>query len=44
MKDGMTDEVAMEYFEFNVVGAWVGGGTPIFLYRGEDYEEELSVS
>ena len=38
MKDGMTDEEAMEYFEFNVVGAWMGEGTPIFLYRGEDAE------
>ena len=26
MKDGMTDEEAMEYFEFNVVGAWMGAG------------------
>ena len=38
MKDGMTDEEAMEYFEFNVVGSWVGEGTPIFLYSGEDHE------
>ena len=36
MKDGMTDEEAMEYFEFNVVGAWMGEGTPIFLYSGRD--------
>ncbi len=39
MEDGMTQEEAMEYFEFNVVGAWMGEGTPIFLYRGvEDIE------
>ena len=38
MKDGMTDEEAMEYFEYNVVGSWMGEGTPIFLYSGEDYE------
>ena len=39
MKDGMTDEEAMEYFEYNVVGSWMGEGTPIFLYRGvEDIE------
>lgn len=41
MKDGMTDEEAMEYFEFNVVGSWMGEGTPIFLYRGVGDEEEL---
>tara|TARA_R110002074_G_scaffold324868_2_gene495135 strand:+ start:1694 stop:1924 length:231 start_codon:yes stop_codon:yes gene_type:complete len=39
MKDGMTDEEAMEYFEYNVVGSCMGEGTPIFLYRGvEDIE------
>lgn len=38
MKDGMTDEEAMEYFEYNVVGSWMGEGTPIFLYSGEDCE------
>lgn len=36
MKDGMTDEEAIEYFEFNVVGAWMGEGTPIFLYTDRD--------
>ena len=36
MKDGMTDEEAIEYFEFNVVGAWMGEGTPIFLYSDRD--------
>ena len=28
---GMTYEEAAEYFEFNVIGAWVGEGTPIFV-------------
>ena len=36
MKDGMTDEEAIEYFEFNVVGSYVGEGTPIFLYTDRD--------
>lgn len=27
----MTEEEAMEYFEFNVVGAWVGDHTPMFV-------------
>jgi hypothetical protein len=30
-RDGMTYEEAIEYFEFNVSGAWVGEGTPVFV-------------
>lgn len=30
---GMTYEEAQEYFDFNVVGAWVGEYTPLFLWR-----------
>lgn len=32
-RDGMTREDAEEFFDFNVVGAWVGDRTPLFLYR-----------
>jgi len=28
---GMTRDEALEFFDFNVVGAWVGENTPIFL-------------
>lgn len=28
---GMTEEEAEEYFEFNTAGAWVGNQTPIFM-------------
>ena len=31
----MTYEEAVEYFEYNVIGAWVGEQTPMFLTRGE---------
>ena len=31
MKQGMSDEEAVEYFEYNVTGAWVGKNTPIFF-------------
>lgn len=31
MADGMPEEEADEFFEFNVLGAWVGDGTPIFV-------------
>jgi hypothetical protein len=27
----MSEDEAEEYFEFNVTGAWVGHGTPIFV-------------
>lgn len=29
-RDGMSEEEAEEYFEFNVVGAYVGETTPVF--------------
>ena len=32
-RDGMTDEEAIEYIEFNVVGAYVGKQTPVFLQK-----------
>jgi hypothetical protein len=30
VNDGMTEDEASEYFEFNTIGAWVGPGTPCF--------------
>lgn len=30
-RDGMSWEEAHEFFEFNVVGAWVGPNTPVFI-------------
>lgn len=30
-RQGMTWEEAEEYFEFNVVAAWVGDQTPVFI-------------
>jgi hypothetical protein len=32
-RDGMTHEEAIEWMEFNVVGAWVGETTPIFVHE-----------
>lgn len=37
-RDGMSYEEADEFFEFNVAGAWVGEGTPIWVY---DLDEEV---
>ena len=31
IEEGMTEEEAEEYFQFNVEGAYVGENTPIFL-------------
>ena len=35
IKEGMDEEQAYEYFDYNVAGAYVGGATPIFLEDGD---------
>jgi hypothetical protein len=30
-RDGMTYEEAIEYFDFNILGAWMGENTPVFI-------------
>lgn len=30
-RDGMSEEEAVEYFDFNIAGAWVGPGTPVIV-------------
>lgn len=32
-RDGMTRDDAEEYVQFNILGAWVGEGTPALLHR-----------
>lgn len=32
VKQGLSFEEAQEYFDFNIVGAWMGPYTPLFLY------------
>lgn len=40
-RDGMSFEEACEFFDFNVIGAWAGEGTPVFIDRGYgDVESE----
>jgi len=39
MEDGMSEEEAVEYFEFNTVGAYVGANTPIFLKGAKIVED-----
>jgi hypothetical protein len=33
VKQGMTEEEAVEYFYFNMAGAYVGEGTPTFIHK-----------
>jgi hypothetical protein len=33
MRDGCTYEEAREHFDYNVIGAWVGEQTPIYVRR-----------
>ena len=40
-RDGMEYEEAVEYFEVNVIGAWVGEHTPVYItvYPGKEDTE-----
>ncbi|MGZ8317492.1 MAG: hypothetical protein ACXWVD_00175 [Telluria sp.] len=31
--DGMDEDDAEEYYEFNIAGSWLGEGTPVFIDR-----------
>ena len=33
MKQGMDEQDAWDWYQFNMVGAWVGEATPVFLER-----------
>ena len=41
INQNMTEEEARDYFDFNVVGAWVGEETPIFVREIDDLEITL---
>lgn len=43
MDEGMTDEEAQEFFDFNIIGAWVGDKTPVFIkiLEGGVYEQRV---
>jgi len=45
----MTEDDAIEYFDYNVMGSWVGEGTPIYINQHsilniEDYLEDQDES
>jgi hypothetical protein len=33
MEQGMDEQDAWDWYQFNMVGAWVGEATPVFLER-----------
>jgi hypothetical protein len=39
-RDGMDIEEAIDYMEYNVVGAYAGKSTPVFLIRKEPYQDD----
>jgi len=43
MGDSMTREEAEEFFEFNVVGAWMGEGTPCFIKTVDNIMERYGM-
>src|SRR4029450_91811 len=32
-RQGMSDEEAVEWYDYNLIGAWMGETTPVFLHR-----------
>jgi hypothetical protein len=36
-RDGMTEEEALEYFDFNIAGAYVGEMTPMYVWTSAKY-------
>ncbi len=40
IKDGMTREEAVEYFEYNIIGAYVGEQTPAFIDTIDSWETQ----
>ena len=40
-REGWTYEEAVEWMDFNVVGAWLGEGTPMFGYPITDWHETI---
>jgi hypothetical protein len=41
MDNGSTYLEALEHFEFNILGAWVGPETPMWVYEDREALEEL---
>ena len=37
--DGMSEEEALEYFEFNIEGPYIGIDTPVLVFTDPDWKE-----
>ena len=35
IRDGMSHEEAVEYFYYNIHGAWMGENTPVYIFKEE---------
>jgi hypothetical protein len=43
-RDGMTEEEAEEYLDYNIIGAWVGETTPFVLFDATDTATDASAT
>lgn len=34
-RDGMNLEDALEHFQYNIIGSWMGENTPVFIYTSD---------
>lgn len=39
-RDGMSEDEAIEWFEFNTLGCWAGDNTPLFLWRWSSGDDQ----
>lgn len=42
VRDGMSEEEAIEFMEYNVVSAYVGESTPVFIRLSSSYRQKQS--
>ena len=40
-RDGMSPDEALEYFHYNIIGAWVGDKTPLFVKQYGTIQDAL---
>ena len=40
-RDGMSPDEALEFFQYNIIGAWVGDKTPLFVKRYDSIKDAV---
>tara|TARA_R100001443_G_scaffold27965_4_gene41103 strand:+ start:73 stop:321 length:249 start_codon:yes stop_codon:yes gene_type:complete len=40
-RDGMSPDEALEFFHYNIIGAWMGDTTPLFVKRYNSIEDAV---